>query len=144
MTLYYHFITLVSGLVGYGEGGGVRPNPTTPTPGSAPSSDIITLNSLQCPAAHMPLRDYSHSYTYHTLEIIDPGTTPLWKVKPRLHDTTCCQAGCQQQVVSCIQTSNRLSNRLYNRFDNRLDVCLHDAAGCPTGCQTGWTTGRIV
>jgi len=45
-------------------------------------------------------------------------------LKPRLHDTTCCQTGCQ------------LSYRLYNRFDNGLyRVNKH-----PTGCQTGLTT----
>jgi len=36
-------------------------------------------------------------------------------IKPRLHDTTCCQP-----VVSRIQTFNRLSNPFGNRFDNRL------------------------
>ena len=50
-------------------------------------------------------------------------------LKPRLHDTTCCQAGCQTRLTTgCIvytaacQTgcTTGLSNRLYNRFDNRL------------------------
>jgi len=35
-------------------------------------------------------------------------------VKPRLHDTTCCQTGYQ------------------NRFDNRVNVCIQDRTGC--GC----------
>jgi len=58
-------------------------------------------------------------------------------IKPRLHDTTCCQTGCQPvwQPVKCLYTRyNRLSNPLSNRFDNWLDVCLHDTAGCQTGC----------
>ena len=45
-------------------------------------------------------------------------------VKTRLHDTTCCQYGCQ-------------------RFDNRVNVCIHDTAGCQTRCQTGCQTGLI-
>ena len=47
-------------------------------------------------------------------------------LKPRLHDTTCCQTGCQ------------LSYRLYNRFDNGLyrvngvlqDIAAFFAFGC--------------
>ena len=44
-------------------------------------------------------------------------------LKPRLHDTTCCQTGCQAGLI-----------------DNRVNVCIHDT----TGCQTGLTTGCIV
>ena len=47
-------------------------------------------------------------------------------LKPRLHDTTCCQTGLTTGV-SCIQTFNRLSNPFDNRFDKRL---------CQTGCTT--------
>jgi len=67
-------------------------------------------------------------------------------LKPRLHDTTCCQTGLTtgwmfvytiQPVVSCIQTLNccqpiwqpavsckQTSKWLSNRVDNLLDVCL--------------------
>jgi len=71
--------------------------------------------------------------------------------KPRLHDTTCCQSGCQTSCQSGCTTrfDSRLNEqRLFvqfqhgcqvgcqtrlttdNRFDNRLYVCLHDTAGC--------------
>jgi len=40
---------------------------------------------------------------------------PNSSLKPRLHDTTCCQP-----VVSYIRTFNRLSNPFDNRFNNRL------------------------
>jgi len=66
----------------------------------------------------------------------------LGTLKPRLHDTTCCQTGCHRLSnrfdnrldnrlyrVYTIQTSNRLSSR----FDNRL-----------FSCTAGWTTGCIV
>ena len=64
-------------------------------------------------------------------------------LKTRLHDTTCCQTGCQ---------TNRFDNRLYcvysrlsncvcqtgctTRFDNRLNEQLFLQHGCQTGCQT--------
>jgi len=57
--------------------------------------------------------------------------------KPRLHDTTCCQTGCQTALTTgCIVytniqpvVKNRIDNRLYRvysrlsktRFDNRLN-----------------------
>jgi len=82
---------------------------------------------------------FSESVLEKTRRSLAIKLTNMTTVKPRLHD---CQTGCQtglqpvgQQVVWCIQISDRLSIRLLNRFDNRLDVCLHDAAGCPTGCS---------
>jgi len=74
----------------------------------------------------------------------------LFLLKPRLHDTTCrcrlnvCMHGTTgltvwqpvgQQLVSCIQTSNRLSNRSYNWMFN----CnwLYRVNKHPTGCTTG-------
>ena len=53
----------------------------------------------------------------------------LGTLKPRLHDTTCCQTGC---------------HRLSNRFDNRLDNMLYRVYKHPTGCQAGLTTGCSV
>jgi len=74
-------------------------------------------------------------------------------VKPRLHDTTCCQTGCQtslttdEMFVYTIQQSCQTSCIVYTagcqtgcttRFDNRLNeqwlFVQHD---CQTGCQTG-------
>ena len=43
-------------------------------------------------------------------------------VKPRLHDTTCCQTGCQAGLTT--------------GFDNRVNVCIHDTTRCQTRCQT--------
>jgi len=90
------------------------------------------------------------------------------QVKPRLHDTTCYQTGCQtglttgwmfvytiQPVVkpttglttccivytACCQTGCQTgccTTGCQNRFDNRFDVCLYDTAACQTGCRTGW------
>ena len=54
-------------------------------------------------------------------------------LKPRLHDTTSCQTGC-----------NRLSNQLYNRFDNQLYRVNKHPTGCQSGCQKGLTTVCIV
>ena len=68
-------------------------------------------------------------------------------LKPRLHDTTCCETGCQGGLPierTAAVRSTRLSIRLSNCLDNRLDVCLHDTAGCQTGYTTGLTTGYIV
>jgi len=58
--------------------------------------------------------------------------------KPRLHDTTCCQAGCQsgfwQPAVSCIQP-----------VDNRLnEQWLFVQHGCQTGCQTDCSVWQPV
>ena len=47
-------------------------------------------------------------------------------IKPRLHDTTCCQS------------------RLSNRFENRVNVCIYDTTGCQTRFTTGLTNGCIV
>jgi len=72
------------------------------------------------------------------------------RLKPRLHDTTCCQTGLTTGIVSCIQTFNRLSNPFDNRFDkwavSRIQPVVKP--GCTTrldeqwlfvqhGCQTG-------
>jgi len=86
-------------------------------------------------------------------------------VKPRLHDTTCCQCGCQTGLTTgCIvytQRSTGCQTRLTTglttgcivytagcqtgcttRFDNRLnEQWLFVQHGCQTGCQTGLTTG---
>jgi len=74
-------------------------------------------------------------------------------LKPLLHDTTCCQSGCQTGcglTTSCIvyiysigcqtRLSNHLSNRLYNRLYNRFDNRLYRVNKHPTGCglTTGW------
>ena len=80
----------------------------------------------------------------------------LTTVKLRLHDTTCCQTGCQTGLTTgsmsiyTIQTGsvytryNRLSNRLLNRFDNRLYRVYKHSTGCQTRLTTGLTTGCIV
>ena len=50
-------------------------------------------------------------------------SSDVCSVKPRLHDTTCCQPVVKlvwQPVVSCIQTFNWLSYPFDYRFDNRL------------------------
>jgi len=84
-------------------------------------------------------------------------------LKPRLHDTTCCQTGLTTGcIVYTIQTFNRLSNPFDNRgltigcivytagcqpgcktrFDNWLnEQWLFVQHGCQTGCKTGLTTG---
>jgi len=77
-------------------------------------------------------------------------------IKPRLHDTTCCQTSCRlfgaPQVkclytpVKCVYTRyNRLSNRLSNRFNNRLYRVYKHSTGCQTrNLTSGLTTGCIV
>ena len=83
-------------------------------------------------------------------------------LKPRLHDETCCQTGCQTRLTTGLRKRmyrvySRLSNRLYNPADNRLnEQWLFVQHGChrlwfdnqlyrvyehSTGCQTGLTTG---
>jgi len=48
-------------------------------------------------------------------------------VKPRLHDTTCCQIGRETGLTTaCIVYINI-----------QPVVCLHDVAGCPTGLTSG-------
>jgi len=49
-----------------------------------------------------------------------------FSVKPRLHDTTCCQRVVKPGLATW------------------LDVCLHDKAGCQSGCTTGFSTGCVV
>ena len=76
-------------------------------------------------------------FTYNSMKLL----------KPRLHDTTGCQTGCQ--TVECLYTRyNRLSYRCDNRFDNRIDNRLYRVykhlPGCQTGLTTGLTTGCIV
>jgi len=87
-------------------------------------------------------------------------------IKPRLHDTTCCQTGCQTHLTAgCIVYTNiqpvvkpiwqpvwqpvertvavpsaRLSNHLSIRFDNRFDNRLYRVNKHATGCQTALTT----
>jgi len=48
-------------------------------------------------------------------------STPPTPVKPRLHDTTCCQT-----------------------TDKQLNVCIHDTTRCQSGLTTSLTTGCIV
>jgi len=63
-------------------------------------------------------------------------------VKPRLHDTTCCQTGCQTNRVNvCIHDTTGCQTRCTTRFDNRLNEQLFVQHGCKTGCQTRLTTG---
>ena len=68
--------------------------------------------------------------------------------KSRLHDTTCCQTGCQQSVGQpgkCLYTRyNRLSNPLSNRIDNRLYRVYKHSTGCKTRLTTGLTNCCIV
>jgi len=49
--------------------------------------------------------------------------TPARTVRPRLHDTTCCQTCCQTGLTT---------------------GCIVYTAGCQTGCTTGLTAGCIV
>ena len=77
-------------------------------------------------------------------------------IKPRLHDTTCCQTRCQTGCTNWFD--NRLNEQLFVQhgcqtgcqtrlttgLTNRLDVCLHDTTGCQSGCTTGLTTGCTV
>jgi len=51
------------------------------------------------------------------------STTSAFTVKPRLHDTTCCETGCQAG----------LTNRLYRVYKH--------STGCQTGLTTDLTTG---
>jgi len=91
-------------------------------------------------------------------------TKPSVSLKPRLHDTTGCQTGCQTGRLyrvykhstgcqtrlttgltnGCIMYTAGCQTGCTTRFDNRLDVCSHDTAGCQTRCTTGVTTGCIV
>ena len=78
--------------------------------------------------------------------------------KPCLHDTACCQNGCQTGLTTgCIVYTNiqPVVKRLYRvagcqtgcttRFDNRLnEQWLFVQHGCQTGCTTGLTAGCIV
>jgi len=97
-----------------------------------------------CPFAQTSLQNHKYATVLHDTLKISLSCNDVFMIglKPRLHDTTCCQTGCVwqlvgqplgQQVVLCTQTSNRLqpvgylftrcsrlSNRLYNRFDKRL------------------------
>jgi len=58
-------------------------------------------------------------------------------VKPRLHDTTGYQTGCQ---TGCIVYTAGCQNGCTTRFDNRLnEQWLFVQHGCQTGCQTGLT-----
>jgi len=68
--------------------------------------------------------------------------TKTFTLKPRLHDTTCCQTGLItgqmfaytiQPVESCIQTFNWLTNGLTTGLTNG---CIVYTAGCQTGCTT--------
>ena len=66
-----------------------------------------------------------------------PVSCPRCFLKPRSHDTTCCQTGCQ---AGCTTGFDNRSNEQCCSFNtvvkpvNRLDVCLHDTAGCQAGC----------
>ena len=63
-------------------------------------------------------------------------------VKPRLHDTTCCQTGC-----SCLVYTNIQPVPFDNRFNERKPVERRVAVRstvCTTGFTTGLTTGCIV
>jgi len=72
------------------------------------------------------------------------NATGLVQIKPRLHDTTCCQP-----IVKPID------NRLYRVYKHSTDCqvrlttglttcCIVYTAGCQTGCKTGLIAGCIV
>ena len=69
---------------------------------------------------------YTVSFSCHRRLRMTSSKLPYSYVglKPRLHDTTCCQAGCQT-----------------GWFDNRVNVCIHDTTGCQTSCQAGCQIG---
>jgi len=59
-----------------------------------------------------------HRFLYQSKAHIRLQVLMCLILKPRLHDTTCCQTGCQSGcIVHRLRTFNRLSN---NPFDNRL------------------------
>jgi len=67
--------------------------------------------------------------------------TKLMVVKPRLHDTTCCQTGCKTGLttgwmfVYTIQPVWQLLCRVYSRLSNRLynSGCSFNTVGCGEG-----------
>ena len=62
-------------------------------------------------------------------------------LKPRLHDTTCCQPVVQPGLTAgCIVYTAGCQTGCTARFDNRLNEQLF----VQHGCQTGLTTGCIV
>jgi len=79
-------------------------------------------------------------------------------IKPRLHNTTCCQTGLATDCIVYTNIhpfDNRFDNQLYrvysrllNRIDNPIDNWLNEQwlyvqHGCQTGCQSCLTTGCI-
>jgi len=69
-----------------------------------------------------------------SLWVVRLGPVPLLSLKPRLHNTTCCQTGCQTSLTTGWTNSGCSFNTVVN---NRLDVRLHDTDGCHNGCTTG-------
>ena len=70
---------------------------------------IVSVLYLRCVAVRTVQQWSESSVLWLTLSLIEdnddtPHTAYRLTVKPRLHDTTCCQTGCQmgwQPVVSC-------------------------------------------
>jgi len=65
-----------------------------------------------------------------------------WTVKPRSHDTTCCESGL---TTGCIVYTAGCQTGCTTRFDNRLNEhWLFVQNGCHTGMTTGLTTASRV
>ena len=64
-------------------------------------------------------------------------------IKPRLHDTTCCQTGCQcgcRLTTGCIVYTN-IQPVVKAVWQPAVSTgCIMYTAGCQTGCITGCTT----
>jgi len=64
-------------------------------------------------------------------------------IRPRLHDTTCCQTGCQFGLTNQLYRIYKHSTGCQIRLTTGLtNGCILYTAGCRTGCTT-WFDNRL-
>ena len=81
-----------------------------------------------------------------TMKLVVSGQRSAVAVKPRLHDTTCCQTSCETGLTTgCIVYTAGCQSGCTTRFANRVERTVAvRSTWLSTHCQTGMTTGSIV